>query len=207
MSLHSQVSIDNGLYLFSDYLSPNFANYPDRLASSISINENLPDLFQGIQTKQEIRILLKNVSTWTPTPAGTVPIGDEATTYDVTASDIMAGSEQLIGKKAWGQIYDLSTSTVLLRLDGIISRAQDASGGNFGMEEGEILVNVIDLDAFQQQIPKVRLLDRFPNADTSTINNGGSGQTVPVFVAFGAMRKVSLAYLGIIQGRHCFGAF
>lgn len=201
-AIQTQVSIAGGLYEFADSYDARTPTFRDRLAAPARIERRLPDLFQGLQTRQEARIRVKNVALWTPSPAGTVPVGEEATTEDVTASDILAGSEGLAGKSAAVVLYCLDSSAEIARLDGVIVDAREAAGGATGMEEGEITINALNLDALQQLVPRVRLLDRFPNADVADL----SGSDLPVVVLFGQARKLRLAYLGVFSGKYCFGA-
>ena len=164
-AIQTQVSIAGGLYEFADSYDARTPTFRDRLAAPARIERRLPDLFQGLQTRQEARIRVKNVALWTPSPAGTVPVGEETTTEDVTASDILAGNEGLAGKSAAVVLYCLDSSAEIARLDGVIVDAREAAGGATGMEEGEITINALNLDALQQLVPRVRLLDRFPRLD------------------------------------------
>src|SRR5262245_43527191 len=107
-ALQSQLSLLGGMYTFSDFYDQRAVAYPDRLAAPLGIGKRLPDLFQAMQTRQEITVRMKNVLTWIPSPYGSVPYGNELATRDVTLSDFLAGGAGLVGQEGnFARIFDL----------------------------------------------------------------------------------------------------
>lgn len=192
---------------YSDQQHDEINDYYDALLTPIELTKVAPDVFSGVVASSTARARIANATgkgtsgygfgstvEGAESGAGVDPPGGAAQ-HPVLAH--FQAVEEIRGKPARVRIRDLDTSTDIFTLYGTV---QDLS---MTVAEARLTISSTDSEAMQELLPKVRVLDIYPNADFRNTNETDT----PVVVVFGAMKKVTLSLCQSAANQYDYGAF
>ena len=176
---------------FSDLEKSGYVD--NRIVSPLQIEKALPDLFFGVHNARTLTVVLANVKVAIATPGALAGVLDNGQQYgagdypaggvgDTTLSEILAG-EEILGTRATAQLQKYDTGATVFRLDGVVT---DVALTN---STATLTIEALDSQTFTELLPKVRLLDVYPNAD---LTSNSADSDTQVIIPFGIMRKVPL---------------
>ena len=193
---------------YSDQHHEEINDYYDALLAPVEIIREQPDLFTGIIPDRTARVRVSNISGAKETSG--FGAGSTATGAEVGAGEALAGgqashpiiahiqaAEDLRGKAARARVRDLDASTDLFDLTGTIQELR------MTVAEAELTISATDTETLTELLPRVRLLDIYPNADFQNV----SDTDIPAYVVFGEMREVPLVLCQSATNQYDYGAF
>ena len=208
--LISQVDIYATLqtFQFCDVYDEATPGYLQALTTPLALTRTLPDMLVGIQADRSAQVEISNVnsglyldgSAYGENPDGTDSgYGDQLyggmghpTIAEITAA------EDLHGKRARTRVRDITNGVDIFTVEGTIHLVEmDALKASIALVSR-------DLEAFEERLPKRRILDVYANADLANTRD----HEAPVNVPFGVMRKVTLVLVqSVATVSYDYGAF
>ena len=194
-------------FQFCDIQDPANPAYIPGLLEPAVLKRTLPNILAGVQADRSATCLLSNINTGflqggsqyginsdgSESGYGDQPYGGRGFP---TISEIQ-NIEDLRGKRARVRVRDISNDIDVFTVEGTIHTVRPQALA------AEIEIFSRDLDAFEQLLPKQRLLDVYTAPDLATTRDTDT----PVYVPFGVMRKVVLALVVKGTNFYDYGAF
>lgn len=179
--LQSRVSLIRGtgnsfLYTFSDF---DAANIIQRIINAPSLQFSVPEPFTGVQQKTSITLTFSPISYQDGWRSGVIGKHPGRQRSEPTLAEITMGWD-IRGKQARYELYDISTSSTVYQIDGVIA--------DYDIANGSLTIENLDFSALETLIPIVRLSDIFPTLNLESVQFDDPR----VCVAFGVMRQVPL---------------
>ncbi len=167
---------------FCDYEHKRAPAYLQWLAGPVQISRALPDRFTSVQLSRRATVPFLNRDLRDPE-------------YD-TSTALPFGDEN-IGDAMTVRLRDLEGSATLEEISGVIASLS-------GSDDLSIEVSADDEDVFKNQLPRLKLIDMYPDVDLTLARESDPSIRIP----FGTMRKVPIYKVSEIVGlRTDYGAF
>ena len=195
-------------FQFCDWYDDSLPTFQQKLTEPLTLSKELADITFGILPQRSATARLSDINTALYAGGdqyGVNPDGTDSGYGDwpyggvgvPTIAEIIA-AEDLRGKRARARVRDVDAAVDIFTIEGTIQSAR------LGALDAEIEITSGDLEAFDEQVPKRRILDVYPNASLVNIRD----PQAPIFVPFGVARKVSLSLVRSVDGvSYDYGVF